>query len=173
MADGFENIANVLLRIYNSTLRLEDDECFHGALWLENCTIDLAEHTFIIKDNVDFMNSYLVFNGGYLQIEGNYSMLEKSSIVMKSESDWLHVDGDLNFLSEAPEIGYFSEGIIEVGGNFYQKGKGDTFFIGEEFTLAFVGEETQLVYVENLEQFNQFRIPSQRWTSSIFRKGIH
>ena len=115
--------------------KLSEDEVYEGNLYLAAGTLDLNGQSLTIKGDLIQSGGIVDVNGGSLIVEGSYrietenisedgqKIYNQSSgrLKMSNPEDIVKVEGDFVTYSLYDHNGYFTEGVLEVKGNFTQR----------------------------------------------------
>ncbi len=100
-----------------------------GTFHLKSGTLDLEGQSLTINGSLYQTGGTLIVNGGNLIINGNYKIdnggaAVSARVYMNNINDYIRVDGDFVMNSGHNNSGYFSAGLLELKGNFTQRGSG-------------------------------------------------
>ena len=110
-------------------------------------------HGFTVEEDGEY-DGDLVIAGGVLDLNGHSyhvrgNLTVKNGVLkMTNEQDYLLVDGDFETDSMIDHSGYLTAGVMELKGNFTQKGNGNSFRALKQHTVIFSGDEAQNISFE-------------------------
>lgn len=144
--------------------KLSEDEVYEGNLYLAAGTLDLNGHSLTIKGDLIQSGGIVDVNRGTLIIEGSYrigtenisedgqKVYNQSSgrLKMNNPEDLVKIEGDFVTYSLYNHNGYFTEGILEVKGNFNQRTSNSyNFYATNNHKLILCGESLQRIEFSN------------------------
>ncbi len=132
------------------------DNTIYGDL---NITGDLSLNAthMIVDGDLTHSSGTLNINGGSLAINGNFLIDQSGGLIMRDANDLIVVSGDFETSTSADEWGYLSAGVLEVKGDFSQKGTDNTsFYTTESHKVLLNGTSQQTVSFERTDGYGHF-----------------
>ncbi len=131
--EGMEQKEEVYASVISENLTLSGNFVVEGNLLIRGGNVNLNGHNLIVEGTLRHVDGSLRINGGTLEVKGNYYIEtiegdeSDGTLVMSTASDTVKVFGDF-VMNSAMGSGYnvFSAGVMEVKGNFIQKGSGSS-----------------------------------------------
>ncbi len=175
--------------------RLERDVLLYGSLYLESGTIDLNGHTLTVLGDVRQTGGTMFINCGTLEIGGDYIIASTDTPYSNGEVEYGTSYGWLEMVTEADRVtiakdfvmysvndhgGYLTNGIMEIGGNFYQKGNDavytkttDNFNASDSHVVVFTGDATPHISFDSIDSgFANVRFEKQKAEFDTAVKGF-
>lgn len=157
--EGMEQKEEVYASVISENLTLSGNFVVEGNLLIRGGNVNLNGHNLIVEGTLRHVDGSLRINGGTLEVKGNYYIEtiegdeSDGTLVMSTASDTVKVFGDF-VMNSAMGSGYnvFSAGVMEVKGNFIQKGSGssENFVAKSNHKLKLNGDEVQKIIFESL-----------------------
>ncbi|AUG59021.1 bactofilin family protein [Acetivibrio saccincola] len=131
--EGMEQKEEVYASVISENLTLSGNFVVEGNLLIRGGNVNLNGHNLIVEGTLRHVDGSLRINGGTLEVKGNYYIEtiegdeSDGTLVMSKDFDTVKVFGDF-VMNSAMGSGYnvFSAGVMEVKGNFIQKGSGSS-----------------------------------------------
>ena len=131
--EGIEQKEEVYASVISENLTLSGNFVVEGNLLIRGGNVNLNGHNLIVEGTLRHVDGSLRINGGTLEVKGNYYIEtiegdeSDGTLVMSKDFDTVKVFGDF-VMNSAMGSGYnvFSAGVMEVKGNFIQKGSGSS-----------------------------------------------
>jgi cytoskeletal protein CcmA (bactofilin family) len=127
--EGMEQKEEVYANVISENLTLSGDLVVEGNLLIRGGNVNLNGHNLIVEGTLRHVNGRIRVNGGALEVKGNYYIetieggTSDGALVMSETFDTVKVLGDF-VMNSSRGSGYnvFSAGVMEVKGDFIQKG---------------------------------------------------
>ncbi len=152
---GLQYIENDMLVLKDWFVRLQADDVFYGDLTLWDGGLDCNGKKLHVTGDLTQLSAYVDLNKGNLKIAGDYTINGQSILNMVNAADLLQVYGNFAMLSEFTHVGNLTNGRFELSGDFTQGGCISSFDSSDDFVMAFMGDGSQRVYIQNI-QFSGF-----------------
>ena len=159
--EGMEQKEEVYANVISENLTLSGDLVVEGNLLIRGGNVNLNGHNLIVEGTLRHVNGRIRVNGGALEVKGNYYIetIEggtSDGALVKSETfDTVKVLGDF-VMNSSRGSGYnvFSAGVMEVKGDFIQKGirangSSENFVGKSEHKVVLNGDSKQTVQFES------------------------
>ena len=128
-------------------------------LYITGGTFNLNGYQINVQGNVEISGGTVNLNKGYLICNGNFTVKSGSYIYMQNVNDQITVYGD--FVWNSGRSNYITNGLIEVGGNFYDNSTSSTYsFIASENNKVLLnGNSEQTIAQASLySKFNELEL---------------
>ena len=147
---------------------LAENEVYDANLYLWDDTLDLNGKTLTVNGDLIAMGGKIDFNGGKLIVNGDLRVQTINSenednvsygagsckFDMDNSDDCLYINGNFYYYPKTSSNN-FSDGIIEIKGNFVQNG-GNAFVGKGNNTVKFTGNVKQTITADSASQFFAF-----------------
>ncbi len=166
---------------------LAEDETYNGDLNLSMGTLDLNGNKLTITGNLIHSGGTISVNNGVLEVQGDYLVQSLNNGVygasagtlnMINDADTVKVFGDFVMQSTASHSGKLTAGILEIGGDFTQKGgSAYNFCTSGTHTVILNGSEAQTISIANnskdYSRFNNLKITNTSETGVNYATDVY
>jgi hypothetical protein len=160
--EGMEQKEEVYANVISENLTLSGDLVVEGNLLIRGGNVNLNGYKLVVEGDLRHVNGRLKINEGTLEVKGNYYIetieggASDGALVMSETFDTVKVLGDFVMnSSRGSRYNVFSAGVMEVKGDFTQKGiiadsSSENFVATSNHKLKLSGDEVQKIIFESL-----------------------